>query len=140
MRTPVTQPASPRKQDAAQPLGAPATAAFRFDQQGFVGSPARCESTETARAIGRTERSLVVICQDRSGALQYHGVRLSDAAALAAAAATAPDRRFVARSRGVSYAVSPSELVVTTGTSLIKQERMLEYREILSSPVVVAPR
>lgn len=82
----------------------------------------------------------MVICQDRSGALQYHGVRLSDDAALEAAADTAPDRRFVARSRGVSYAVSPSELVISTGTSLIKQERMVEYREILSSPVVVAPR
>jgi hypothetical protein len=138
--TPVARPASPRRQDAVQPVSAPGAAAFRFDQQGFVDSPARCENTETARAIGRTERSLVVICQDRSGALQYHGVRLSDDAALAAAADTAPDRRFVARSRGVSYAVSPSELVISTGTSLIKQERMVEYREILSSPVVVAPR
>jgi hypothetical protein len=59
---------------------------------------------------------------------------------LATAADTVPDRRFVARSRGVSYAVSSTELSVTTGTSLIRQERMVEYREILSAPVVVTTR
>jgi hypothetical protein len=136
----VTHPAPARRQDVVQPVSAPATKAFTFDQQGFIGSRARCQDTQTARAIGRTEHSLVVICQDRSGGLEYHGVRLSDDAALAAAAETVPDRRFVARSLGASYAVSPTELSVTTGKSLIKQERMVEYREILSAPVVVTPR
>jgi hypothetical protein len=63
----VGHPAPPRRQDVVRPASAPATRAFTFDQQGFIGSRARCQNTETARAIGRTERSLVVICQDRSG-------------------------------------------------------------------------
>lgn len=125
------------RQHVIEPISATAIDAFASDQQGFLGSPARCQNTETARAIGRTERSLVVICQDRSGGMEYRGVRLSDDAALAAAADPVPDRRFVARSRGVNYAVSPTELAVTTDKSLIRQERMVEYREILSAPVVV---
>jgi hypothetical protein len=139
-RTLVGQPAPARRQNAIEPVSATAIDAFAFDQQGFLGSPARCQDTETARAIGRTESSLIVICQDRSGELEYRGVRLSDDAALATAADTVPGRRFVARNRSVSYAVSPTELLVTKDESLIKQERMVEYREILSAPVVVTPR
>lgn len=114
---------------------------YTFDQAGFVGSDARCRDTQTARAIGRTAGSLVVICLDRSGDFEYHGVRLTDKAALAAKAEKTPQRKFLARNRDVSYAVSPTELLVTSGASVIKREPMVEYREILaSSPVLVAPR
>lgn len=129
---------------AARSLSETATTAavspFAFDQSGFVGSNARCRDTQTARAIGRTEGSLVVICLDRTGRFEYHGVRLTDEAALAATAEKSPERKFVARNYSVSYAVSPTELLVTSGNTVIKREPMLEYREILSSPVVVAPR
>ena len=127
-------------QAVIEPMSVTAIDTFASDQQGFIGSRARCQATEAARAIGHTERSLVVICQDRSGGLEYRGVRLSDDTALAMAADTMPDRRFIARSQSVSYAVSPTELVVITDKNLIKRERMVEYREILSSPVVVIPR
>lgn len=128
------------RQAMIKPISATTIDVFASDQQGFLGSPARCQDTDTARAIGHTERSLVVICQDRSGGMEYRGVQLSDDAALAMAADTMPDRRFVARSRGVIYAVSPTELLVTTGKGLISQEPMVEYREILSAPVVLIPR
>lgn len=111
-----------------------------FDHSGFIGSQARCQDHQTARAIGRTKGSLVVICLDRSGRFEYHGVRLSDEAALAAVAETGQPRRFVARNHGVSYAVSSAELLVTSGRNVIKKEPMVEYREILSTPIVVAPR
>lgn len=124
----------------AAPAAPTAATAFTFDESGFVGSPARCRDTQTARAIGRTERSLVVICLDRTGRLEYHGVRLSDRAALAASADVTPGRRFVARNYQVNYAVSPTELLVTAGSAVLKREPMVEYREILSTPVVVAPR
>ncbi|MGA5546278.1 hypothetical protein ACPCIR_30920 [Mycobacterium sp. NPDC051198] len=119
---------------------APATAAFASDGSGFVDSQARCRDTQTARAIGRTEGSLIVICLDRTGRLEYHGVRLSDRAALAASADLTPGRKFVARNFQANYAVSPTELLVTSGSSVLKREPMVEYREILSTPVVVAPR
>ncbi|ORW55450.1 hypothetical protein AWC21_21535 [Mycolicibacterium peregrinum] len=119
---------------------APATAAFASDGSGFVDSQARCRDNQTARAIGRTEGSLVVICLDRTGRLEYHGVRLSDRAALAASADLTPGRKFVARNFQANYAVSPTELLVTSGSAVLKREPMVEYREILSTPVVVAPR
>jgi hypothetical protein len=130
----------PRPARSAQPVSVPTAASFAFDHSGFIGSPARCQDHQTARAIGRTTGSLVVICLDRSGRFEYHGVRLSDDAALATAAETGQPRRFIARNYGVSYAVSPAELVVTSGSNVIKKEPMVEYREILSSPVVVTPR
>lgn len=139
-RTYEVKPDRPAQRDIAARAAAPAVAAFAFDESGFVGSQARCRDTQTARAIGRTERSLVVICLDRNGRFEYHGVRLSDRAALAAAADVTPGRRFVARNYQTDYAVSPTELLVTSGSAVIKREPMVEYREILSTPVVVAPR
>lgn len=114
---------------------------YAFDQAGFVDSGARCRETQTARAIGRTAGSLVVVCLDRSGHFEYHGVRLTDSAALAAKAEKTPERKFLARNHGVDYAVSPTELLVTSGDAVIKREPMVEYREILaSSSVLVGPR
>ncbi|WP_286175004.1 hypothetical protein [Mycobacterium sp. DL99] len=124
----------------AERAAAPAVAAFASDGSGFVDSQARCGDNQTARAIGRTERSLVVICLDRTGRLEYHGVRLSDRAALAASADATSGRRFVASNYQVNYAVSPTELLVTSGSAVLKREPMVEYREILSTPVVIAPR
>ncbi|MGV9803110.1 hypothetical protein ACWDTP_34150 [Mycobacterium sp. NPDC003449] len=131
---PVPRPA------AAEPATVPAVSRFASDQAGFVGSQARCRDTQTARAIGRTPGSLVVICLDRSGHFEYRGVRLSDEAAMAVSAETARARDFVARSSGVRYAVSPDELLVTSGSTVLKREPMVEYREILSEPVVLTPR
>ncbi|WP_235623910.1 hypothetical protein [Mycolicibacterium goodii] len=121
--------------------GVPMINPYAFDQAGFVDSGARCGDTQTARAIGRTAGSLVVICLDRSGHFEYHGVRLTDNAALAMQAEKIQERKFLARNHGVDYAVSPTELLVTSGAAVVKREPMVEYREILaSSPVLVAPR
>ncbi|MEN3224826.1 hypothetical protein [Mycolicibacterium porcinum] len=134
------KPNRPLQRNFTARAAAPAAATFAADGSGFVDSAARCRDTQTARAIGRTDASLVVICLDRTGRLEYHGVRLSDKAALAASADVTPGRRFVARNYQVNYAVSPTELLVTSGSSVLKREPMVEYREILSTPVVVAPR
>ncbi|ODR27368.1 hypothetical protein BHQ19_02195 [Mycolicibacterium porcinum] len=134
------KPNRPLQRNFTARAAAPAAAMFAADGSGFVDSAARCRDTQTARAIGRTDASLVVICLDRTGRLEYHGVRLSDKAALAASADVTPGRRFVARNYQVNYAVSPTELLVTSGSSVLKREPMVEYREILSTPVVVALR
>ena len=93
----------------------------------FVG---RCGGSQPAFAIGRTIGSLVVICGEQTGPYEYLGVRLSDAAMLRTAASTNSTHGFLARRAGVLYAVSPRELKVTAGSTVIKQEPMIEYREL----------
>ncbi|MGV0746278.1 hypothetical protein [Mycolicibacterium sp. XJ870] len=133
-------PDRPSRKNVTDQAGAALVTPYAFDQSGFIDSDARCRDTQSARAIGRTEGSLVVICLDRSGRFEYHGVRLTDDAALAAKAEKSQNRKFVARNHSVSYAVSPTELLVTSGSTVIKREPMVEYRELLSTPVVLAPR
>jgi hypothetical protein len=123
---PPTSPSAPPAEPVSPPVAAAADA-FPVDDRGFVNSSARCDGTQTAVAIGRTSGSLVVICGDRSGRYGYLGVRLSDDAALKTAARTTPSHGFIAQSKGVIYAISPSELRVTAGGAVIKQEPMIDY-------------
>jgi hypothetical protein len=106
----------------------PARAPFAVDDKGFVDSTARCEATQTAVAVGRTPGSLVVICGDSDGRYGYLGVRLRDDALLKTVARTTRTHTFIAQNAGVTYAISPSELVVTAGGAVVKQEPMLDYR------------
>ncbi|RDH79169.1 hypothetical protein DVS77_06885 [Mycolicibacterium moriokaense] len=122
---------SPAQAHDGQPLTAPAApAAFPSDDMGFIDSSARCQRDHPALAIGRTEGSLVVICGGRSGDYEYLGVRLSDAAMLRTDAQTGSKSGFLAKKDGVLYAVSPAELKVTAGDTVIKQEPMIEYRQL----------
>jgi hypothetical protein len=119
-------PTAPPAEPINPPVAAPADR-FPVDERGFVNTDARCDGTQTAVAIGRTPGSLVVICGDRSGQYGYRGVRLSDDAVLTATARTTSVHDFVAQSKGVTYAVTPSELRVTAGGAVIKQEPMIDY-------------
>ena len=120
---------SPNETRGASPLRASPTS-FASDDGGFIDSSARCEGTQPAFAIGRTIAPLVVICGERTGPYEYLGVRMSDAAMLRTAASTNSTHGFLARKARVLYAVSPSELKVTAGSTVIKQEPMIEYREL----------
>ena len=71
-----------------------------------------------------------MICAQPTGRFEYLGVRLSDVAVLRTDAETNSARGFLARKAGVVYAVSPTVLKVTTGNTVIKQEPMIEYREV----------
>ena len=101
---------------------------FASDDRGFIASSARCGGTRQASAIGRTAGSLVVICAEPTGQYEYLGVRLSDNAMLRTSAETDSARGFLAQRLGVVYAVSPAELKVTAGATVIKREPMIEYR------------
>jgi len=114
-------------------------ASFGTDDRGFINSAARCEGTQTAAAIGRTPRSLVVICVDQNGKYEYRGVRVSDGAALKMATQTTVGWVFVARNDGVTYVVSPRELLVTSGKTVITREPMIEYREPGMFPAEAGP-
>jgi hypothetical protein len=118
--------AMPSEPAVAQPSEPPAL--FATDDKGFVNSNARCGGRRTAVAIGRTERSVVVICAGEDRRYEYIGVRLSDDAVLRTAAQTTPSGGFLARNAGVTYAVSETELLVTAGVAVIKREPMIEYR------------
>jgi hypothetical protein len=121
-------PSRDRAPDVAPMVTAPA--AFPSDDRGFINSSARCRGGAPAKAIRRTEGSLVVICGEGTGRYEYLGVRLSDAAVLRTNAQTDSTRSFLARKSGVLYAVSPTESKVTSGGTVIKQEPMIEYREV----------
>ena len=118
---PVETPEAPK---AAPPVP------FPFDDRGFIDSAARCQGSQPAYAIGRTPGSLVVICGEQAGRYEYLGVRLRDAAVLRTNAQTDSPRSFLAQKAGVVYAVSPTELKVTSGGNVIKQEPMISYREV----------
>jgi hypothetical protein len=130
---PPTAPASPAVIPTSEPPRSPSPRpplpSFGMDDKGFVDTNARCDGTQTAVALGRTERSYVVICGDKHGRYEYLGLRLSDDAVLKTAAETTPKQGFLARNAGVLYAVSPTELLVTVGDSVIKQELMLEFHD-----------
>ena len=131
-QSPSVTAAVPIQPVPSEPAGPPAASEprdlFATDDKGFVNSGARCDGKQTAAAIGRTERSVVVICVGDHGRYEYLGVRLSDNAILRTAAETTPTRGFLARTASATYAVSPSELLVTAGAMVVKKERMLEYR------------
>lgn len=79
--------------------------------------------------MGRTERSLVAICVDRSGHHEYRGVRLRDDVALTVPAERREGGVFAAENDGVVYTVSPAELVISAGEYVIRTEPMLAYSE-----------
>lgn len=97
------------------------------DDKGFVGSFARCDGTQTAVAVARTQSALVAVCADGSGGYQYRGVRVSDGAVLKAAALPRSRGGYVVENGGVQYVISPDELVVTAGDEEIHREPVILY-------------
>ncbi len=122
-------PNSPTATQAQAATQSRPAAPFPTDAGGFVNSAARCGSAQTALAVGRTQRSLVVICADQNGRYDYRGVRISNGALLKVMAETTSDGGFLARSEDVTYAVSPTQLLVTSGDTVINREPMIEYRQ-----------
>lgn len=99
-----------------------------MDAQGFVDREgARCVGPQPAAAIGRTARSLVVVCSTPGGGYEYRGMRLRDGAALQISDVTPTEVGFVARNHEIAYVVSPKELVVTSGNLTLARDPMVEY-------------
>jgi hypothetical protein len=118
----------------AQPTSGPnatqtVSGAYPSDDRGFINSSARCDGSQTAAAVVRTQNSLVTICVDQQGGYLYRGVRLSDGAALNVGAEATGGREFIARSEGVTYSLSTQQLVITAGDIAVRREPVIEYRE-----------
>lgn len=108
--------------------GAPtATAAPSTDDRGFVDSTARCAAPSKAVAFGSTASSRVAICKDDgSGQYQYRGVRVSDGARLILDAKST-DRGYVAENDGITYTVTASALLISSGGTQIRSEPMVDF-------------
>ncbi|WP_319434144.1 hypothetical protein [Mycobacterium sp. RTGN5] len=90
---------------------------------------ARCDDNQTLMAYGRTSKSLVVICVHADGGLEYRGVRLSDNAPLHLPITRSSDGTLVASNDGVTYAVSPTQILVSSGDDVIYKDSWIEFKE-----------
>ncbi len=104
-------------------------ATYTADKQGYVDTAARCDDKQTLMAYGRTERSLVAICVDPDGALEYRGVRLSDKSSLTIPATRGANGTLVASNDGVTYSVSPTLFLVSEGDSVIYRDSWIEFQQ-----------
>ncbi|UQE76205.1 hypothetical protein MYK68_06340 [Gordonia sp. PP30] len=96
------------------------------DIHGFYSGP-RCNVGEDpAVFIGRTNRSLVVICQvgDQTGRYYYKGY--ADGNTIEVGYPTRSGSSFTATNGATQYLVSPSALVITDGGSTVANEPMLD--------------
>ncbi|GAY16909.1 hypothetical protein [Mycobacterium sp. shizuoka-1] len=102
---------------------------YQADSRGYVDTGARCDENQTLMAYGRTTKSLVVICVNADGGLEYRGVRLSDNAPLHLPITRSSDGTLVASNDGVTYAVSPTQILVSSGDDVIYKDSWIEFRE-----------
>jgi hypothetical protein len=122
-----TRPNQPSGDDRA-PNDATRSAPRGTDLQGFLGYPdARCNSANPAVAIGRTPKSLVVICEDYDGRFYFKGLGLADGHSVKIENFVLVEDQFTASSRGVRCLVSSVALTITRGPATITNEPMLEY-------------
>ncbi|WP_396928799.1 hypothetical protein [Mycolicibacterium sp.] len=110
------------------------SASFQADSRGYVDTGARCDENQTLMAYGRTSKSLVVICVKADGGLEYRGVRLSDNAPLHLPITRSSDGTLVASNDGVTYAVSPAQILVSSGDDVIYKDSWIEFKEASFSP------
>lgn len=123
--TATTSPTATTSSSATSSSGATYTA----DRQGYVNTEARCDDKQTLMAYGRTERSLVAICVDPDGALEYRGVRLSDKSSLTIPATRGANGTLVASNDGVTYSVSPTVFLVSEGDNVIYRDSWIEFQQ-----------
>ncbi|MGV0794480.1 hypothetical protein [Mycolicibacterium sp. XJ1819] len=104
-----------------------AHAAPAVDAHGYVDSTARCTPPSHVVVFGSTATSRVAICESSDGRYEYRGVRVRDGATLIAAAAEDDDGGFVVDNNGITYTLTPAELVISTGTRIIREEPMVDF-------------
>lgn len=105
------------------------SSAYPKDKQGYVDSAARCAQDQSLMALGRTERSLVAICVDPDGGLEYRGVRLSDKSSLTVPASRGSDQSLIAENDGVTYSVSPTVFLVSEGDNVLYRDAWIEFQQ-----------
>ena len=132
--TTATSAASSSASTSTSSSSSSAPASFQSDSRGYVDTGARCDENQTLMAYGRTSKSLVVICVKADGGLEYRGVRLSDNAPLHLPITRSSDGTLVASNDGVTYAVSPTQILVSAGDDVIYKDSWIEFKEASFSP------
>ena len=91
---------------------------------------ARCDSSKSAIAVGRTQQSLVAICVDPRGHYEYRGVRLKDGSEIDVSGAVMQDEKYVAHNADVTYIFSAKELIILQGWGwVVRKEPMVAFVE-----------
>ncbi|MFJ9367759.1 protein kinase [Nocardia sp. NPDC101769] len=100
------------------------------DAQGFTAQPPRCNVDDPAMAIGRTDKSRLVVCRTATGRFYYKGVRISDNAGIQLDDPV-PDGTggftVTNPTDGTQYRITAYSLVITTGGQVAANESMIEY-------------
>lgn len=102
------------------------SAPHEADASGYIDTKARCSESQSVMAYGRTARSLIAICVDPNGDLEYRGVRLSDNASVTLPASRGSDGTVIADNDGVTYSISPKVFLVSEGDSVIYRDSWIE--------------
>ncbi len=98
------------------------------DGHGFVGyGGGRCADQDFAVALGRTEQSLVAICQTSSGETYYEGFGFRNGLAIHLDKALHYNAGYTINNADVQYTVTPNALEVDQNTTVLSREPMLEY-------------
>ncbi|MCV7419317.1 zinc ribbon domain-containing protein [Mycobacterium yunnanensis] len=100
------------------------------DAHGFVGYPGgsgRCHDVDPVLAMGRTTKSLAVICQTSIGQLYYLGYGLQNGSAIQINDAAPTANGFTVTNDGYQYAIDRNALVITSGSTVVSTEPMVEY-------------
>jgi hypothetical protein len=125
--TPTTTATTSASASTSTTSGAPAS--FQADSHGYIDTGSRCDDNQTLMAYGRTTKSLVAVCVNADGGLEYRGVRLSDNAPLHLPITRSSDGTLVASNDGVTYAVSPTQILVSNGDDVIYKDSWIEFKE-----------
>lgn len=123
-----TAPTTPPSTSAPSETTAPRNPTVSgTDAQGFLSGP-RCNADgDPAIAIGRTNRSQVVICQvgDQTGRWYYKGS--AESGTIEIDYPSKVGDAFVAQNGTTTYTLSPSALVIASDGATLSTEPMVEY-------------
>ncbi len=98
--------------------------------EGFVGYPgAQCDPGSTPAVMGRTTKSLVVICEVGPADYYYRGLRLLDGASIELSNAVRSSGGFDVTNPndGTRYQVRPNGISITTPDGQVFSEPMIAY-------------
>ncbi|MEC3951635.1 protein kinase [Nocardia sp. CDC153] len=100
------------------------------DGQGFTAQSPRCNADDPAMAIGRTDKSRLVVCRTATGRFYYKGLRISDNAGIQLDDPV-PDGTggftVTNPTDGTQYRITAYSLVITVSGQVAANESMIEY-------------
>lgn len=98
------------------------------DLQGFVDDPGpRCNSTNEAVAVARTQVSRIVVCRTGTDRLYYKGVRVDDGSGVEIDDPVRTADGFTVTNEGVTYEFDAGGLLISEDGRELAREPMVEF-------------